>query len=92
MPEIVFTVHWPDGVRSTCVSPSTALQKHLAPGTYDLSVFLQRARAGFAAASDRVREVYGFPCSRAASQMQVIEEKAAAWEAAPDAQVSVEFS
>jgi uncharacterized repeat protein (TIGR04042 family) len=91
MPEVSFTVQWPDGARSTCVSPSTAVLKHLATGTYELHLFLERARAGLAAASDRVREVYGFPCSRAATQIRLIEEKAASWNDTTDARVSVEF-
>jgi uncharacterized repeat protein (TIGR04042 family) len=91
MPEVSFVVQWPNGARSTCVSPSTAVLKHLATGTYDLHMFLERARAGLAAASERVREVYGFPCSRAAAQIRVIEETAAAWNDIANAQVSVEF-
>jgi len=73
MPELSFSVRWPDGTRMACQSPSTTIARHLPPAAYTLADFLARARSGFAAASERVREVYGFPCSRAAAQLQAIE-------------------
>jgi uncharacterized repeat protein (TIGR04042 family) len=73
MPEVFFSVRWPDGTRMACASPSTVIARHLPPAVYTLADFLACARTGFAAASERVREVYGFPCSRAAAQLQAIE-------------------
>ncbi len=73
MPEVSFSIRWPDGTRMTCQSPSTVIGRHLPPAAYTRADFLARARTGFAAASERVREVYGFPCSRAAAQLQAIE-------------------
>jgi len=76
MPEMVFSIRWPDGMRMACRSPSTVIARHLPPAIYTLADFLACARTGFAAASERVREVYGFPCSRAATQLQAIESAA----------------
>jgi len=88
MPEMFFSVRWPDGTRMACRSPSTVIARHLPPSIYTLAEFLGCARTGFAAASERVREVYGFPCSRAAAQLQAIE--AAARGFSDEAQVIVE--
>ena len=73
MPEMFFSIRWPDGTCMACASPSTVIARHLPPAVYTLADFLDRAQTGFAAASERVREVYGFPCSRAAAQLQAIE-------------------
>lgn len=90
MPEMSIYVRWPDGTRMTCQSPSTIIGRHLPPASYTLANFLARARTGFAAASERVRDVYGFPCSRAAAQLQAIEVAAAGFSGQPDARVTVE--
>jgi uncharacterized repeat protein (TIGR04042 family) len=90
MPEMRFYVRWPDGTRMACLSPSTIIARHLPPAIYTLADFLARARTGFAAASERVREVYGFPCSRAASQLQAIELAAGRFSEQPDARITVE--
>jgi len=92
MPEMRFYVLWPDGTRMACQSPSTIIGRHLPPATYTLADFLARARTGFAAASERVREVHGFPCSRAAAQLQIIELAASNFSEEPDAHVAVESS
>ncbi len=90
MPELCFSVRWPDGTRMACRSPSTIIGQHLPPATYTLDDFLANARAGFAAASERVREVYGFPCTRAAAQLQAIEVEAGRFLERPDVLVTVE--
>ena len=90
MPEISFSVRWPDGTRMACRSPSTIVGRHLPPASYTLIDFLASARTGFAAASERVREVYGFPCSRAAAQLHAIEVAAERFLDQPDALVTVE--
>jgi uncharacterized repeat protein (TIGR04042 family) len=76
------------GAVGSCVS---AFLRHLEPGEYELDVFVARARAGLIAASERVREVYGFPCSQAASQLRMIEDKAALCKTIPHARVRVVF-
>jgi uncharacterized repeat protein (TIGR04042 family) len=65
MPELCFVLRWPDGTRETCYSPSTVVRDHFEPGTlYPLPDFLARSRAALTAASDRVKAIYGTPCSR----------------------------
>jgi putative flavoprotein involved in K+ transport len=78
MPEVSFTIRWPDGTSQLGVSPSRAIQASLTEGAlYPCTEFLRRARDGLSAASDRVRERYGFACTAAAEQLQAIEAGAA---------------
>ncbi len=78
MPEVRFTVRWPDGRVDTCYSPSTIIKDHLAVGaSYAVPDFLARCRDGLHAASDRVRALYGSGCSRAMGQLAAIEAAAA---------------
>ena len=78
MPEVRFTVRWPDGRLDTCYSPSTVIEDHLAVGaSYPVPDFLARCRDGLHAASDRVRALYGAGCSRAMGQLAAIEATAA---------------
>ncbi len=77
MPEVRFTIRWPDGAEESCYSPSTAIHRHLDAGqTYPLAEFLERARAGLNEASDRVAAKYGFACSSAMDQLARIEAEA----------------
>ena len=90
MPEMHFTVRWPDGQQATCYSPSLVVQDFLTPGQrYPLAEFLQRTEAALQIASDRVAAKYGFACSRAMDQWAAIAERAQAYEAQADAQVEV---
>lgn len=74
MPEVRFTVRWPDGAEESCYSPSTAIKHHLQAGeSYPLDEFLDRARKGLHAASDRVEAKFGFACSSAMDQLARIE-------------------
>ncbi|PZU24585.1 MAG: MSMEG_0570 family nitrogen starvation response protein [Shinella sp.] len=78
MPEVRFTIRWPDGVEESCYSPSTAIARHLeAGGTYTLTDFVERARTGLNEASDRVAAKFGFACSSALDQLAKIETTAA---------------
>ncbi|WP_142781737.1 MSMEG_0570 family nitrogen starvation response protein [Agrobacterium sp. T29] len=87
MPEVRFTIRWPDGNEESCYSPSTAIQRHLNAGqTYPLSEFLERARAGLNEASDRVAAKFGFTCSSAMDQLARLE--AAAQSQPSDGQVT----
>ncbi len=78
MPEVRFTIRWPDGREESCYSPSTAIHRHIEAGaTYPLGDFLERARLGLAEASERVAAKYGFACSSALDQLATIETTAA---------------
>ncbi|MEI4474062.1 MSMEG_0570 family nitrogen starvation response protein [Frigidibacter sp. MR17.24] len=78
MPEVRFTIRWPDGAEEVCYSPSTVIHQHLSAGTsYPLPDFLARARAALTEASDRVAAKYGFACSAAMDQLSRIETQAA---------------
>ena len=90
MPEMLFHVRWPDGETETCYTPSLVVKDHLTAGaSYALSDFLARSRTALTMASERVRENYGFSCSRALGQLSRVEERAARFHAFPDAQVAV---
>lgn len=79
MPEVRFTLRWPDGAEQACVSPSRAIERHLVAGaTYPRDELVRRARDGLGEASDRVREVHGQACVLAARQTAEIEAAAAA--------------
>jgi uncharacterized repeat protein (TIGR04042 family) len=74
MPELHFSIEWPDGTTETCYSPSTIVRDHFASFTsYRMAEFLARSRAGLTAASERVRARYGAPCSLALGQLARIE-------------------
>ncbi|MDP9857410.1 MSMEG_0570 family nitrogen starvation response protein [Agrobacterium tumefaciens] len=78
MPEVRFTIRWPDGAEENCYSPSTAITRHLEAGcTYPLSEFVERARTGLNEASERVTAKFGFACSSALDQLAKIETTAA---------------
>jgi uncharacterized repeat protein (TIGR04042 family) len=90
MPEMLFTVRWPDGRESTCYSPSLIVQEFLTPGQdYLLDDFLGRAREALEIASERVRAKYGFACSRAMDQWAEIHATAHPYAQVPDARVRV---
>ena len=90
MPEMHFTVRWPDGCEHTCYSPSLVVQDFLVPGQrYPLPDFLNRTHQALSIASERVAAKYGFACSRAMDQWAAIATHAEAFQAQPDAQVEV---
>lgn len=90
MPEVRFTIRWPDGAEESCYSPSTAIHRHLSAGqTYPIAEFLERADAGLNEASERVAAKYGFACSSAMDQLARIE--AAAKDQPNDGQVTCLF-
>jgi uncharacterized repeat protein (TIGR04042 family) len=91
MPEIRFRIRWPDGKVETCYSPSLVVKDFFSPGeTYALADFLQRSRTAFGIASKRVEEKYGFPCSRAADQLDRIETAAQPFAGMPAARIAVD--
>lgn len=83
MPEVPFVLRWPDGTEQRCTSPSTIVHAHLATGlALPVGELVVRTAAALDAASERVREVYGFACTGAAAQQQAIARAAARF--APD--------
>jgi uncharacterized repeat protein (TIGR04042 family) len=75
MPEMRFSICWPDGSVESCYSPSLVIKDYFKPGeTYTLADFLERSRTALAIASERVAAKYGFACSSAAAQLARIEE------------------
>ncbi|MGU3436145.1 MSMEG_0570 family nitrogen starvation response protein [Actinomycetes bacterium M1A6_2h] len=77
MPEMIFTVRWPDGSLQRCYSPSLVMHDYLTPGSdYPVSDFVERSRAALTEASDRVRAKYGFACTSAAATLDEIESAA----------------
>jgi uncharacterized repeat protein (TIGR04042 family) len=82
MPEMIFQICWPDGTPEQCYSPSLVIKEFLSPGeTYPVPEFLQRSRTALTIASDRVREKYGFACSRAMGQLARLESGARRFDA-----------
>lgn len=90
MPEVRFLVRWPDGSLEACYSPSRVVKDYLGEGrTYALQDFLARSRMALAAASERVRQLYGAPCSRALGQLARLEAQGRTFEELTDAHVTV---
>ena len=90
MPEMHFTIRWPDGHSSSCYSPSLIVQDYLVPGqSYALDDFLQRTQQALTIASERVRAKYGFACSRALDQWAEIEATAERYKTQDQPQVDV---
>ena len=69
MPEMTFTVAWPDGRVQQCSSPSLVMWDHLVVGAdYRVTDFVDRTTAGLDEAAERVRARYGFACTSAMTQ------------------------
>jgi uncharacterized repeat protein (TIGR04042 family) len=74
MPETRFHIRWPDGRTERCYSPSLVVKDFLSVGvSYPLAEFVSRSRTALDIASERVKEKYGWHCSRAAAQLARIE-------------------
>jgi uncharacterized repeat protein (TIGR04042 family) len=92
MPEMHFTVAWPDGVEEACYSPSLVIKDYFEPGqSYGLTDFLARCRTALSIASDRVQAKFGMPCSLALGQLARIEHAALRFPDTPDAPVRILF-
>ncbi len=90
MPEMVFSVRWPDASVTKNYSPSSVITEFFTAGEkYELPSFLFRARMALHKASDRVQERYGFGCSRASATLAAIEQKAENFINQPKAEVTV---
>ncbi|GLT10835.1 hypothetical protein GCM10007928_30670 [Sulfitobacter porphyrae] len=89
MPEMHWTLRWPDGSEERCYSPSSVITELFTPGqSYPMPEFLQRARIAMERASNRVRRKYGFACTSAMAQLDRIEQRVADFEGQTDAQVT----
>jgi uncharacterized repeat protein (TIGR04042 family) len=77
MPEMHFTVRWPDGEKSRCYSPSLIVREYLEVGRdYPVDEFVGKSREMLNIASERVKAKYGYYCSAAMDQLKNIEERA----------------
>jgi len=77
MPEMTFTVEWPDGSLQQCYSPSLVMHDHLSTGeSYPVADFVQRVDTALNEASRRVREKYGFACTSALAERDDIQDRA----------------
>ncbi len=84
MPDLTFRIKWPDGTEDSCYSPSSVVTQFFSEGeTYPLEGFLGICDKAFEAASERVRAVYGYPCSRAALQLHQLKTRAAPFRSLP---------
>lgn len=73
MPAVKMKVTWPDGECLSYYSPSTVIYDFFKTGrTYDLFDFHERINKALTQASERVREKYGFACSAAADELEII--------------------
>jgi len=82
MPEMTFTVRWPDGRVEDCYSPSLVMWDHLAVGSeYTVEEFAARSTSALAEAEERVRDRYGFLCTGARAQADAIRARTAALDA-----------
>ena len=78
MPEMTFSVRWPDGYVQHCYSPSLVVHDHLRVGAeYPVEEFTTRCRTALTEASDRVRAKFGMACTSALAQLADIEDRAA---------------
>ena len=68
MPEMTFTVRWPDGSTQSCYSPSLVMHDHLVAGEdYTVADFLTRTTTALTEASERVRAKFGMYCTSASA-------------------------
>tara|TARA_R110000751_G_C13636573_1_gene466436 strand:- start:71 stop:355 length:285 start_codon:yes stop_codon:yes gene_type:complete len=89
MPEMHWTLRWPDGSEERCYSPSSVITDMFTPGeSYPLTDFLHRARIAMERASNRVERKYGFACSSAMEQLDRIKRRAVDFEGQTDARVT----
>lgn len=73
MPSVNFTVKWPNGEISNFYSPSTIVYQYFQKGQkLAANDFLEIANVALNAASERVRQRYGFACSSAMDTLNQI--------------------
>jgi len=90
LPEVRFSVRWPDGTTELCYSPSLVIKEHLTAGeNYTVPDFLERTTNALLIASDRVRAKYGYPCSLAMAQLTRIKNNCGRFAELKDAGIHV---
>lgn len=73
MPEMHFSVRWPDGTEASYYSPSLVMHDHLDVDTdYPVAEFVRRTHHALDVASERVRARYGFACTSAMHTQETI--------------------
>ncbi|MGP5588978.1 MSMEG_0570 family nitrogen starvation response protein [Corynebacterium variabile] len=78
MPEMWFSVRWPDDTERSYYSPSLVVHDHLTVNAeYPVDDFVDRSTTAMAEASERVRAKFGFACTSAAETATRIREDAA---------------
>lgn len=88
MPVTYFRVRWPDQTDATYYSPSSVVTDYFVEAQdYPLDAFMTQVRLALGAASERVRAKYGYACSAAMDQLEVIERVAGQWQDDPAASV-----
>ena len=91
MPELYFSVRWPDQSVTECYSPSTVIENYFLVGQrYSMDQFVELSRTALSMASERVRGRHGFACSSASDQFREIEYHAQQFNCLDDAHVVVE--
>ena len=90
MPVTYLHVRWSDQKESRYYSPSSVVAEHFETGAvYAVPEFLEHAQRALTEASERVRKKYGYACSAAQDQLQVIESDARRFAGQSDARVEV---
>lgn len=75
MPEMTFTVRWPDGATQDCYSPSLVMHDFFVDETsYSIAEFMSRAVTALTQASERVKARYGMYCTSAAAQIESLQD------------------
>lgn len=78
MPEMTFSLRWPDGRVEECYSPSLVVHDFLDAGaTYTVADLTRRTTTALTIASDRVKEKFGFACTSAAATTEQVRRSAA---------------
>lgn len=88
MPVTHFRIRWPDNSEAVCYSPSSIVTEHFESGkAYPLDEFMRLAGLALGQASERVEAKYGYFCSSAMDQLEIIEATAARFQGQPSATV-----
>jgi uncharacterized repeat protein (TIGR04042 family) len=77
MPEIHFSIEWPDGVCMRCYSPSTVVRNYFSAGeVMTIDQLVTKATDALRHAGDRVEAKFGYRCTSAQAQLEDILERA----------------
>ncbi|MDV3503458.1 MSMEG_0569 family flavin-dependent oxidoreductase [Marinobacter sp. M-5] len=75
MPSVNFKIVWPDGDVGVYYSPSTVIRDHLQSGSYPQDGFRRLCTTALNAASERVRQRFGYACTAANAELEKISDK-----------------